>query len=125
MHLGFTQLVAFKAVADARSISRAADTLLVSQPAVTKQVRQLERSLGVKLFDRHARGVSLTESGEVLASYARRIFNLLAEAEQAIDDLQGLRQGKLAIAASPTIGVYFLPDVLVHYRQRFPAIDVS
>src|SRR5439155_16757149 len=47
------------------------------------------------------------------------------EAEQAIDDLQGLRQGKLAIAASPTIGVYFLPDVLVHYRQRFPAIDVS
>src|SRR5829696_8567405 len=99
MPLNFTQLAAFRAVAQSGSVVRGAEVLLVSQPAVSKQIRQLERALGVRLFDRHPRGVTLTDAGELLDGYARRIFALAGEAEQAVDDLQHLRRGRLAIAA--------------------------
>lgn len=125
MALNFTQLSAFRAVADAGSVGGGADALRVSQPAVSKQVKQLERQLGVTLFERHPRGVHLTIAGELLFDYARKIFALTDEAEQAVDDLQGLRRGKLAIGASPTLGVYFLPEILVCFRRRFPAIGLT
>src|SRR3954471_19752448 len=102
MSLGFTQLAAFRAVADHGSVGRGADALMVSQPAVSKQIKELEKSLGVVLFERHARGVRLTDAGELLAGYARRIFALADEAEEAIEDLQGLRRGRLRIGATPT-----------------------
>jgi DNA-binding transcriptional LysR family regulator len=121
----FTELRAFHAVAEAGSVGGGAEMLLVSQPAVSKQIKQLERALGVIVFERTARGVRLTDAGELLATYTRRIFALAAEAEQAIDDLQGLRRGKLSIGASPTLGTYFLPEVLVRFRRRFPAIALS
>jgi DNA-binding transcriptional LysR family regulator len=125
MSLNFTQLAAFKAVAEAGSVGGGADALMVSQPAVSKQVKLLEGSLGVTLFERHARGARPTDAGELLFDYARRIFALADEAEQAMDDLQGLRRGKLAIGASPTVGVYFLPQILVRFRRKFPAIALT
>jgi DNA-binding transcriptional LysR family regulator len=125
MPLNFTELRSFQAVAEAGSVGGGAETLLVSQPAVSKQIKQLERSLGVIVFERTARGVRLTDAGELLATYTRRIFALTAEAEQAIDDLKGLRRGTLAIGASPMLGTYFLPEVLVRFRRRFPAIALS
>src|SRR3954453_17075083 len=109
MSISFTQLAAFRAVADKGSVGRGADALMVSQPAVSKQIKELERSLGVVLFERHPKGVRLTDAGELLAGYARRIFSLIDEAERAVDDLQSLRRGKLSIGASPTLGTYFLP----------------
>jgi DNA-binding transcriptional LysR family regulator len=68
--------------------------------------------------------VRLTDAGEVLAGYARRIFSLASEAETALADLSSLRRGRLALGASPTIGVYLLPPVLVHFRRRFPGVDL-
>jgi DNA-binding transcriptional LysR family regulator len=125
MPISFSQLAAFRAVADAGSVGRGAEKLLVSQPAVSKHIRQLERQLGVTLFDRTPRGVRATAAGEMLADYARRIFALVDEAEQAVADLRGLRRGKLAIAASPTLGVYFLPELLVRFRRRFQNVALS
>src|SRR5688500_15492917 len=125
MPLSFSQLAAFRAVADAGSVGRGADKLLVSQPAVSKHIRQLERTLGVTLFDRTPKGVRATAAGELLADYARRIFSLAEEAEQAVADLRGLRRGKLAIAASPTLGVYFLPELLVRFRRQFPDVTLG
>src|SRR5687767_133245 len=125
MPLSFSQLAAFRAVADAGSVGRGAEKLFVSQPAVSKHIRQLERALGVTLFDRTPKGVRLTPAGELLADYARRIFMLAEEAEQAVADLRGLRRGRLAIAASPTLGVYFLPEPLVHFRRTFPNVTVN
>src|SRR5687767_2090471 len=125
MPLNFSQLAAFRAVADAGSVGRGAEKLLVSQPAVSKHIRQLERTLGVTLFDRTPKGVRLTSAGALLADYARRIFSLADEAEQAIADLRGLRRGRLAIAASPTLSVYFLPEVLVRFRRKFPGVMLS
>src|SRR5262245_31457617 len=125
MSLSFTELRAFHAVAEAGSVGGGAETLMVSQPAVSKQIKQLERALGTVVFERTARGVRLTDAGALLATYTRRIFALAAEAEQAIEDLGGLRRGKLVVGASPMLGTYFLPAVLVRFRRRFQAIELS
>jgi DNA-binding transcriptional LysR family regulator len=95
---------------------------MVSQPAVSKQLRQLERSLGASLFDRLPKGVRPTAAGELLAGYARRIFALEAEAAEALAELRGLRRGSLSVGASTTIGVYLLPEVFVRYRRAYPDV---
>jgi DNA-binding transcriptional LysR family regulator len=97
---------------------------MVSQPAVSKQLAQLEQSLKSRLVDRLPRGVRLTASGELLADYARRLFALAEEAERAMGELAGVRRGRLAVAATPTIGVYWLPSVLVKYRRAYPEVEM-
>lgn len=118
-------LAIFYAVAEEMSISRGAARLMVSQPAVSKQLGQFERSLGVRLLDRLPRGVRLTQAGELLLTYARRIAAAEAEAQQALDELKGLRRGRLRIGASTTLGVYLLPDAFVRFRTRYPAIAMT
>jgi DNA-binding transcriptional LysR family regulator len=123
MNLG--HLAVFHAVATQGNVSRAAERLMVSQPAISKQVRQLERALGAALFERLPRGMRLTRAGELLAGYAARLFALEAEAERAIAELQGLRRGRLVVGASNTIGMYLLPDVFVRFRRRFPGVELQ
>jgi len=125
MSLNFTQLAAFAAVAESGSVIAGAEKLLVSQPAVSRHLKQLERSLGHRLFARHPKGVRLTEAGELLQDYARRIFALSDDAESAIADLDALRRGRLRIGATPTLAAHFLPDLLVRFRRRFPAIRME
>src|SRR2546429_243813 len=97
--LNLHHLHVFHCVAEASSVSRGADRLAISQPAVSKQLRDLEQNLRTTLFDRHPKGVRLTAAGEVLADYARRIFALSDEAERALADMAGLRRGRLAVGA--------------------------
>jgi DNA-binding transcriptional LysR family regulator len=118
-------LAVFHAVAEEGSVSKGAQRLLVSQPAVSKQIRDFERSLKTALFDRLPRGLRLTEAGKMLAEHARRIFAATADAERALDELNGLVRGRLAVGASTTIGVYMLPDLFMRFRQAHPAIDIS
>jgi DNA-binding transcriptional LysR family regulator len=125
MNISLNHLSLFHAVAEAGGVTRAAERLMVSQPAVSKQVKELERTLRVRLLERDGRGVRLTEHGRVLAGYARQIFTLLDEAEAALTDLDALRRGRLAVGVTPTIGTYVLPDVLVYFRQRFPGVRVE
>src|SRR5688572_15150324 len=124
MSLNLNHLAVFHAVAETGSVTAGAHRLMVSQTAVSKQVKELERALQTRLFDRQAKGVRLTDSGTALADYARRIFALAAEAESAVSDLSGMRRGSLAVGASPTLGTYLLPRALVYFRQRFPGISV-
>jgi DNA-binding transcriptional LysR family regulator len=124
MPLNINHLEVFHAVAEAGSFSRAAERLMVSQPAVSKQLASLERNLKVVLVDRLPRGVRLTAAGETLASYARQLFAVRDEAERAMGELAGVRRGRLAVAATPTIGVYWLPAVLVKYRRAFPGVEM-
>jgi DNA-binding transcriptional LysR family regulator len=122
--VNLSHLAIFDAVANERSISRGAERLMISQPAVSKQIRLLEKSVGMALLERQPRGVRLTHAGELLADYARRIFALEAEATRTLEELQGLRAGRLAIGASTTIGVYLLPEVFVEFRRKFPTMEV-
>src|SRR5688500_17274812 len=103
MALNLQHLAVFHAVAESGGVTSGADRLMVSQPAVSKQLRQLERELRITLFERQGRGVRLTEAGRVLSEYARSIFALAAEAESAVADVGALRRGRLTVGATPTI----------------------
>jgi DNA-binding transcriptional LysR family regulator len=124
MALNLIHLAAFHAVAETGSVTAGAERLMVSQPAVSKQVRELERAVQARLFDRTAKGVRATPAGEALAGYARRLFALVEEAEGALRDLSSLRHGTLSVAATHTIGTYLLPQTIVHFRRRFPGVTL-
>lgn len=125
MPLNFNQLRLFLAVAEHGGVTRAAEAIFVSQPAISKAVHELEREIGVPLLAHVGRRVELTEAGEILADYARRIFALAAEGRQAMDELRGLERGRLAVGASTTIGIYLLPRLMGRYHARHPAIATA
>jgi DNA-binding transcriptional LysR family regulator len=118
------QFEVFLAVARAHSFRRAAETLHLSQPALSQHVRELEGALGARLFDRLGRAVHLTEAGRILEDHATRLFATLTDAQHAIADLQGLQRGTLTIGASTTPGIYVLPEVLGVFRQQYPGIEI-
>ena len=124
MSLLASPLESFLQVAAASSISVAAKRLHLTQPAVTKQVRALERRLGAKLVARTPRGVRLTEAGELLRDYARRSAGLLDECEIALGDLAAGNTGTLAIGAGVTTSMFQLPDWIRSYRRRWPRVDL-
>jgi DNA-binding transcriptional LysR family regulator len=117
-------LALFHAVAQSGSVTRAAALLRVSQPAVSKQILELEGALGVRLLDRLPRGVRLSEAGKLLAEYARRQNVLESEAARAIEEFRGLKRGCLAVGASTTIAAYLLPAVFGRFHQRCPDIEL-
>src|SRR5688572_31594617 len=123
--MNLNHLAVVHAVATEQSVSRASDKLMVSQPAVSKQLRSLERQAGTPLFDRLPRGVRPTQAGSLLADYARRIFELAAEAEERLAELRGLERGELRVAASTTIAVYLLPPVFVAFRKAYPGVRLA
>ncbi|MDX2216125.1 MAG: LysR family transcriptional regulator [Oculatellaceae cyanobacterium bins.114] len=119
------QLRILKAIAAEGSFKRAADSLYVSQPAVSLQVQNLERQLDVPLFDRGGRRAQLTEAGHLLLSYGDRILTLCEETCRAIEDLQNLQGGTLIIGASQTTGTYLLPRMIGLFRQHYPDVAVQ
>ena len=122
--MNLNHLAIFHAVAQAGGMTLGAERLDISQPAVSKQVRQLERVLGVHLFDRIGRRVHLSQAGEILNDYARRLFALAREAETAMADVRAAGRGRLLIGASTTIGAYLLPGVLAEFWRRHPGIEL-
>ena len=119
------QLRILKAIASEGSFKRAADSLYVSQPAVSLQVQHLERQLDVPLFDRGGRRAQLTEAGQLLLSYGDRILSLCQETCRAIDDLQNLNGGTLIIGASQTTGTYLMPQMIGLFRKKYPEVSVQ
>lgn len=123
--MNFTHLLAFYEVARAGSISAGAEKLRVSQPAVTREIKELEQRLGVMLFDRLPRGVTLTQAGDALHAYAERIFALSGAAELELREFAGLSAGHLSIGASATVGVYLVPETIAIFNARFPKVSVE
>ncbi len=119
------QLRVFVAVAERQHLTRAAETLHLSQSAVSAAVSTLEERHGVVLFDRPGRGMALTEAGRLLLVEARAILARTAAAELALDELAGLRRGSLAVMASQTIAGYWLPRHLVALKLAHPGLSVS
>ncbi|HKZ04208.1 MAG TPA: LysR substrate-binding domain-containing protein [Methylomirabilota bacterium] len=125
MDITIRQLEVFLAVARAGSFRRAAETLHLSQPALSQHVAELERALGARLLERLARHVVPTEAGRVLAEHATRMFSNLGNARDAVGEIAGLKRGSLHIGASTTPGIYVLPPVIAAFERRYPGIAVS
>jgi DNA-binding transcriptional LysR family regulator len=119
------QLRILKAIAAEGSFKRAADSLYVSQPAISLQVQNLEKQLNVPLFDRGGRKAQLTEAGNLLLNYGEKILILCQETCRAIDDLQNLQGGSLIVGASQTTGTYLLPRMIGLFHQKYPYVSVQ
>jgi DNA-binding transcriptional LysR family regulator len=122
--IDLSQLRVFHAVCQQRSFTRAAEAVHLTQPGVSKHIRQVEEYFGVSMFDRLGKKVALTEAGEVLYEATQGIMDAVSTAEQRIADLKGLRGGRLALGASFPIGVYVLPAKLAAFRRRHAAVEV-
>jgi len=120
--MNFTHLGAFRAVAKTGSVTAAAQWLHVSQPALTREIRELEERLGVALFERMPRGMQLTEAGRLLDGFAAQIFRLAEAAESVVGEFTGLQRGHLSMAASHTSGACLLPALLNEFRQLYPKV---
>jgi len=116
------RLQVFHAVAKQSSFTKAAETLFMTQPAVTFQIKQLEEHFNTRLFDRGHGRISLTPAGEVVLDYAERILSLSAELDTRISELTGEIQGLLLIGASMTIAEFMLPRVLGEFKVAFPGV---
>lgn len=124
MHLTFRQLKIFEAVARLQSVTRAADELHVTQPAVSMQLRELEDQVGISLFDRQKRKLRLTEAGRELLHHAHRADALVHDISASMNGLRGLERGVLRIAVVSTAN-YFLSGVLARYTREYPGVRIS
>ena len=120
-----TLLRAFIETADAGSLSRAARQLAISQPSLTVQIQRLEAHLGTPLFDRHGRGVTLTEAGKALYPWARRILDDVRDTEETIRRERADGAGTLSVGAIPTVAPYVLPAAVQRLRARHAAMRVE
>ncbi|MGB8348756.1 MAG: LysR substrate-binding domain-containing protein [Ktedonobacteraceae bacterium] len=126
MHtLNLHQLATFRVVAKHCSFVRAAEELHFSQPAVSAQIRQLEQSLGVKLFDQIGRKTHLTQAGEELYNYSLKIFSVIDETLDTLDALRSPHYGRLSVGADTTVGSYVIPGWLGQFHQIYPEVDIS
>ena len=118
-------LKAFVAVAESGSFSRAAETVFLTQPAISKRIAALEAELGTSLFDRIGRKVQLTEAGKALLGRAHTILIEVEDARRSITNLSGEISGTLAMAASHHIGLHRLPNALKAYNHRYPDVQLD
>jgi DNA-binding transcriptional LysR family regulator len=119
------QLRIFVAVAEHEHMTRAAESLHLTQSATSAAIAALESRHATQLFHRVGRGIELTDIGRAFLIEARAVLARVAAATTVLADLAGMTRGSLALAASQTVGNYFLPPVMAHYRMRFPGIDLS
>ncbi len=123
--LSLYKLEVFNAVIEAGSFSRAAERLYLTQSAVSQHIQDLEASLGARLFERRARGVELTSAGQVLQDYTRCILNLLAEAQNAVTNVEQLSSGQIRVGATPGAGGYLVPEWMQSFRERYPRLTIA
>ncbi len=123
--LNLHQLATFQVVAKHCSYVRAAEELHFSQPAISAQIRQLEETLGVKLFDQIGRKTHLTQAGEELYRYSQRIFSVIEEMWETMEALRSPYYGRLSVGADTTVGTYVIPDLLGKFHKSYPEVEIT
>jgi DNA-binding transcriptional LysR family regulator len=118
-------LTYFVAVAERLNFSRAAEELHVAQPAISQQIRALEQELGMQLFDRVGKRVSLTEAGQALLPHARQILAAVEVAQDEVRERGDLLRGTASLGAPPTVSTRLLPDVLTRFKRQYPGLEVT
>ncbi|PRR79553.1 HTH-type transcriptional activator CmpR [Clostridium liquoris] len=115
----------FYEVAIKLNMTTVAESMYISQPAVSQTIQELEKELNVRLFDRIGKKLHLTYEGEIFLQYVRRILNIYDEGINRIKDINNLAEGKIKIGASTTIGIYVLPDIIGKFMKKYKNVDIS
>lgn len=119
------RVAAFVQVARTGSISRAAEALFVTQPALTSRIQGLERSLGAQLFTRSRHGSRLTDAGRALLPHAERVLAALRHGREAVEQVRSGGSGSLTIGAAPAVSTYVLPAMLHRFQAGHPGVRLS
>ena len=122
--MDFDQLKGFYQVARLKSFTKAAGKLYLTQPAISLQVKALEKELGVRLFDRVGRKIALTDAGESLVRLAEEILGKVSEVRVVMDDLSQLRRGRFSLGTSDTTALYFIPALVKEFRGAHPNVEM-
>lgn len=122
-HLTLRQLTVFLEAVRQMSFARAAETLHLTQPAISMQIRQLENAVGLPLFERVGRKLALTKAGELFRHHAARVIGELQDAEQALQAVKGLRSGQATVGLVST-AKYFAPRLLAQFAERHAQLDI-
>jgi DNA-binding transcriptional LysR family regulator len=117
-------LTYFVAVAETRHFTNAAELCRVAQPSLSKQIRSLEHELGAPLFNRVRGDITLTQAGEALLPLARRILADVETAKRQVQELTGLRRGRVRLGATPSLCAGLLADAIAVFRRRYPGIEI-
>jgi DNA-binding transcriptional LysR family regulator len=125
VHMELRHLLYFTTVAQRLNFSRAADELHVAQPAISQQIKVLERELGVQLFDRVGGKVALTQAGEALLPHANRILAAVETARHVVTELGTLTRGTASLGAPPTVSGQLLPALLARFKRTYPGLEVT
>ncbi len=121
----FEQLRIFVAVAERQHLTRAAEALGLTPSAVSSAIKTLEAYYNIELFHRVGRGIELTESGRVFVQEARATLNRVRSAELILSEMGGLTRGEIRVFASQTIASYWLPPILMQFKQLYPGVSVT
>jgi len=124
MHLTLRQIEVFNAVARFKNYTRAAETLHMSQPAVSMQIRQLEDNVGLPLFEQVGKTIHLTDAGRYMYDYGRSLSDLLAEAEEVFEAIKGVERGSLHISVATTAS-HFATRLLAEFNKQHTGITIS
>lgn len=119
------RLKVFHTVASRSSFTKASEELNISQPAVTKHIKEIENQLSTKLFDRKGSSIQLTQSGKILFEYAEKIRNIYRDLEFEINQVNQQHKGKLIIGASTTVAQYILPEILAKFNSYYKDIKIE
>jgi DNA-binding transcriptional LysR family regulator len=119
------RLKVFSVVSKKLSFTKASQELFITQPAVTKHIKELEEHLGVALFTRHGTNISLTPAGHIVDHYAESIFKSYAALENELAQLSNVAKGNIRIGASTTLAQYVLPKILAQFKTAHPAIHFT
>jgi len=124
VHLTLKQLDIFEAVARYRNYTRAAKSLFLTQPAVSMQIKQLEETIGLPLLERTGRQIRTTLAGEELRRYSKNIYQQLDELELVLDEIKGLKRGRLHLTMASTAN-YFAPRLIADFQHKYPGAQVT
>lgn len=125
MNIEFNLINIFYTVANEGNITKAAQKLYISQPAVTKSIKKLEDSVGGALFIRTNKGVTLTEEGKVFYEYIKEAIEIVQNANNRFNSLINLEEGKIRIGASTTVTKHFLMPFIEKFHKLYPSIEIS
>ncbi|MBP2001905.1 DNA-binding transcriptional LysR family regulator [Paenibacillus shirakamiensis] len=112
-------------VARQQSFTKAAEALYITQPSISKTIRQMEEELGVVLFDRVGKRIELTDAGVILVKQAQQIVTAFQHVSAELDDLRNLKQGHLRIGLPPMVGASFFPKVIGDFHAQYPQITIQ